>query len=286
MTEPTWTQLAFPLALGLDGLKVCKDCFETKPHASFSRQAGYRDGYRSNCKDCVTLRAKRWCQANPERAAAGKRRHYEVNGDEVRARVRDLALTRRYGITRSQYDEQLVAQGHRCAICGSDEPGSKYRRFAVDHCHRTGRARGLLCNPCNIGMGRFADNADLILAARIYVRAACSANGCLATAHGHGTANRAPCLSNVRYAALLDAQQGVCAVCGSPRPGSTYKRFVIDHCHVTGRVRGLLCAACNWGIGYLRDDPEVMTAAVAYLRTWGTAHETGLRVGNNQRRLP
>lgn len=169
MTQTTWTQLAIPFALGLSGLKVCKDCGETKPHASFSRQAGYRDGYRSNCKACVALRSKRWVEANPVRAAQTRRAYYEANRDAILTQVRAKTLERRYGITREQYNALLAVQGFRCAVCKTSDPGSKHRTFAVDHCHRTGAVRGLLCNNCNIGMGRLRDDPDLVLAARAYI---------------------------------------------------------------------------------------------------------------------
>lgn len=63
------------------------------------------------------------------------------------------------------------------------------------------------------------------------------------------------------YEALLAAQGGTCAICLQPPP---YKLFV-DHCHETGRVRGLLCAPCNSGLGMLRDRPERAARAAIYL---------------------
>jgi hypothetical protein len=61
---------------------------------------------------------------------------------------------------------------------------------------------------------------------------------------------------------MLDEQGGVCALCRDPAKES----LVIDHCHTTGSVRGLLCHHCNVGLGFLRDDPDVMAAAIEYLR--------------------
>ena len=55
---------------------------------------------------------------------------------------------RRYGITLDQYDRMLEYQGHRCGACGRHVSESK-TRLAVDHCHRTGLVRGLLCCHCN-----------------------------------------------------------------------------------------------------------------------------------------
>lgn len=67
-------------------------------------------------------------------------------------------------------------------------------------------------------------------------------------------------LSLEEYEALLTAQAGACAICAGPGP------LHVDHCHRTGRVRGLLCPPCNKGIGHLRDDPNTLDKAAAYLR--------------------
>ena len=65
------------------------------------------------------------------------------------------------------------------------------------------------------------------------------------------------------YRALELAQNGRCAICGGPPTGRG--RLHLDHDHVTGRVRGLLCSACNTGLGGLKDDPSLLHAAIDYL---------------------
>jgi hypothetical protein len=67
------------------------------------------------------------------------------------------------------------------------------------------------------------------------------------------------------FDALLEQQGGVCAICKGPRSGPG-KRFHVDHCHNSSKVRGLLCGNCNTAIGLLADDPERAEAAAAYLR--------------------
>jgi hypothetical protein len=64
------------------------------------------------------------------------------------------------------------------------------------------------------------------------------------------------------YDAMFAAQGGVCAICGSPPRG---RRLSVDHDHDTDEVRGLLCSTCNAGIGSMRDDPELLRRAIAYL---------------------
>lgn len=64
---------------------------------------------------------------------------------------------------------------------------------------------------------------------------------------------------------LLAEQNGVCAICGQPETGS-FSRLSVDHDHRDNSIRGLLCAACNAGIGRLKDDPNLVERAAAYLR--------------------
>ncbi len=66
------------------------------------------------------------------------------------------------------------------------------------------------------------------------------------------------------YAEMLAAQAHACAICGV-RPDDA-RNLVVDHCHATGAVRGLLCEACNGGLGFFRDRPERLERAAAYLR--------------------
>jgi hypothetical protein len=67
-------------------------------------------------------------------------------------------------------------------------------------------------------------------------------------------------LTEEDYQALLDRSGGLCEICRDPLDSPN-----VDHCHATGRVRGLLCRACNTGIGHLKDDPAVLLAALNYL---------------------
>lgn len=68
------------------------------------------------------------------------------------------------------------------------------------------------------------------------------------------------------HQAIYKAQDGACAICATPREPLG---LVIDHNHKTGKVRGLLCGACNTGIGLLKDSPDVLDAAIEYLEQRG-----------------
>lgn len=79
-----------------------------------------------------------------------------------------------------------------------------------------------------------------------------------------------------QFERLGAAQGNVCAICRQPNDTSRTKRLFVDHNHSTGRLRGLLCHACNAGLGYFREDPTLFLRAVAYLKAFEgePLHET------------
>jgi hypothetical protein len=89
--------------------------------------------------------------------------------DRNRDKVRLSVTLRKWGLTEDQYFGLFEVQQHRCAICGAER--RSLRVLAVDHCHDTGRIRGLLCQDCNLGMGQFEDDPALLEAAARYLRA-------------------------------------------------------------------------------------------------------------------
>lgn len=82
-----------------------------------------------------------------------------------KGRQRRAELMRRYGITLEDYNDLFDRQRGVCAIC---DEFSK-RRLSVDHCHATNRNRGLLCDNCNLGLGKFRDNPFLLRRAAKYI---------------------------------------------------------------------------------------------------------------------
>lgn len=84
---------------------------------------------------------KEWWRKHREEINAGQRKRYAKNKDKEHARN----LARKFGLTADDYTQKLREQSHVCAICRQPDQ----RRLSVDHCHRTGKIRGLLCKKCN-----------------------------------------------------------------------------------------------------------------------------------------
>ncbi len=82
---------------------------------------------------------------------------------------RDNVLKRIFGITLDDYNNMLLSQNSRCDICKKHQSEFK-QRLAVDHCHKTNKVRGLLCFPCNTGIGRFGDDIKMLEAAIAYLK--------------------------------------------------------------------------------------------------------------------
>lgn len=81
------------------------------------------------------------------------------------AKVHDTQLRNKFGIGLHQYQQMLEEQGGKCLICEKQD----WRNLAVDHDHKDGRVRGLLCSTCNTGLGQFQDSAPLLTKAIEYL---------------------------------------------------------------------------------------------------------------------
>ena len=135
----------------LSSVKLCKYCGEERESYEFSSHPHTRDGLSSKCKPCVNAYNKqRW--ASMSRAEKDARNAKKRLNPGRLVTDRKKALQTKYGITVEQYDQMMDEQGGTCKICKSLDPTG--RRLAVDHCHETGRVRGLLCPSCNTALGR------------------------------------------------------------------------------------------------------------------------------------
>lgn len=112
------------------------------------------------------LRAQRRREANPERFRQYQREYYIRN----RQRWREGHLRRSYDITQDEYDALAKAQNFSCKICGKPADEEPFGKLAVDHCHDTGRVRGLLCSVCNSGIGKLGDNIEGLEKALEYLK--------------------------------------------------------------------------------------------------------------------
>ena len=157
-------------------MKRCKHCREEKPLEDFYTDRKARDGRRPECKSCNLARRKakyeqnprpyidrvlKWQRENPERVRANMDRYRSSGRKKVSDRKSHLK--RNYGLTLEAFEALLVAQGGGCAICGKPDADN------VDHDHRTGRVRGILCFNCNIAVGQLEDTAERALAVATYL---------------------------------------------------------------------------------------------------------------------
>ncbi len=118
------------------------------------------------------LQAEQWAKDNPDKIKEHQKKWYEANKEKKLAYSKKSKLKRKYGISLDEYQQKLENQNYSCKICGSKvaQESNPDRNFAVDHCHTTGKVRGLLCIKCNTGLGMFKDNSDLIIAAYNYIK--------------------------------------------------------------------------------------------------------------------
>lgn len=127
------------------------------------RQQKHRRYYSKN-REKVASKNRRWQQENAERFKAFAADWHRAN----KHRRQNEQLGRKYGLRPGDYEVMLSAQGGGCAICKRTE-NFDGRRFAVDHCHRTGRVRGLLCTKCNVAVGLLGDSPALLMTAIEYL---------------------------------------------------------------------------------------------------------------------
>ena len=118
---------------------------------------------RAKNRDKIREYQRRWAAKNSAHLKAKQRAWYLANRERI-LRERTEAF---FNLPKGSYTILLSAQNSRCLICGCP-PGA--RQFAVDHDHATGAIRGLLCGPCNAGIGLLRDDPALLLRAAQYLR--------------------------------------------------------------------------------------------------------------------
>jgi hypothetical protein len=121
----------------LNGSKKCCRCQKEKPKNDFILNKSSSDGFNGWCRRCS----------------------------------KDATLLRKYKISLDEYNQLLKQQGFTCKICGTNDPAGPQNIFVVDHDHKTGKVRGLLCNHCNTAIGKLHDDPKLLRKAAIYIEA-------------------------------------------------------------------------------------------------------------------
>ena len=142
----------------INQFKPCIICNLTKEIALFHKNLN-KDRHFNICKDCHYKRYTEW-RKNPE------------NAEKVRQYRRNAAFKIRYGITLEQYSQMVKDQNEICLICSRKPDGYgpiQSRVLSVDHCHTTGRIRGLLCHRCNTALGAFREDINILKKAIQYI---------------------------------------------------------------------------------------------------------------------
>lgn len=156
--------------------KRCRVCGESKPLSEFSKNTGARDGHRNECKPCIAAASRRYYAENRDRVGEAVREYRVRHPEEIRNRKRAWLtpersrrywLRHRYGITEAEYAAMAQRQGGRCAICR--ELPADEQVLHVDHNHKTGALRGLLCGHCNRLLGQAKENPETLLTAAAYL---------------------------------------------------------------------------------------------------------------------
>lgn len=137
----------------------CSRCDMVKPIDNFVKDRFSKTGRRNFCKECKNKRDSIY-------RPLWKEKHKE------RYRERDIWIhrKRKFGVNKEKYYLMLSSQKGSCAICKISFPEeTAHRNIHIDHNHKTGEVRGLLCMKCNNGLGAFKDNITLLKMAAVYL---------------------------------------------------------------------------------------------------------------------
>jgi len=145
--------------------KICKVCGAEKVIDDFNTHYGKKDLHRNECIICQ----KKYAKAYYPTIAVESRKKGKIYHQNHKEESHGWHLKRKFKISLDDYQKMLDVQGGKCKICGTDKPGGKYNHFSVDHDHKTGEVRSLLCTYCNHGLGRFMDSHSLLRQAAAYL---------------------------------------------------------------------------------------------------------------------
>lgn len=163
--------------------KQCRNCKEVKSVLEFHRRSTNKDYLQDKCKSCAALYAREYAIREKNKIKVTSKKYYDKNKHRISVQhkiryrknisaSRQLSRQRKWNrlglkLTLEDYEKIFSAQHGKCAICFR-----KYvdRPLSVDHCHKTGVVRGLLCNWCNsILLNVVENNFELVKAAKEYL---------------------------------------------------------------------------------------------------------------------
>ena len=153
-------------------MKKCTKCKVLKDFCAFNKKAKSKDGLNTYCRECCKHDQAEWRKNNPTFGVKNYRSWRQQNPIKYKETTRKKGL-RQYGLSIEEWEIIFDKQNGVCAICNLPETvidkGTK-RRLAVDHCHSTGKVRGLLCTKCNRAIGLLNDNPEILDKASAYLR--------------------------------------------------------------------------------------------------------------------
>jgi hypothetical protein len=162
-------------------MKTCRKCGEDKPLSDYAKHASTKDRLQTWCRECRVEVTRQDRLANPEKWREYSRTYKERNRDAISTRNRaryaaDPGSARRwlgwrierdFGLSLAEYDALVSGP---CHICGATPKAADKRAgIVLDHCHETNKVRGALCQVCNTGIGKFADDPARLRAAADYL---------------------------------------------------------------------------------------------------------------------
>jgi len=148
----------------MTNFKQCTKCKQIKLTDEFPKVSKTDLRPRAACKACCASGQRKIYGEKPEQY----RNYVRKRRQKYEGKYRRVANLKTFGLTIQDYEQMLIQQNGQCAICGVTKCQSG-RRFAIDHCHFTGRIRGLLCLRCNQAIGKLNDNYFLLQQAADYV---------------------------------------------------------------------------------------------------------------------
>ena len=169
--------------------KKCTKCAETKPITQYNKCKGARRAY---CKSCHAAESIKWHRSNADKRRAhtiayqrnwrannkektkeyGRRSYKKLTPEQKKQKAhksRMRSLQRKYGISAENWQMLYERQGGLCALCRVPGRTGRHGILSVDHCHETGRIRGLLCTPCNSAIGILGESRERIARVLAYV---------------------------------------------------------------------------------------------------------------------